>query len=602
MTVGRHSILTQIAVGFGLEVFQGFDGWHAVQPIELLKASREAFTYDETATKTGTKAPAALDTLPWALSRNGHTGRTRHALVSSTYDVHPPPENVLEFPSFEPDDPDASTPAWTDVRDKWDFPYTTLYTDRGSGVAWGGVPDSQKDQKADFPGPSNHTGEIWYATDEDTHYKSDGSTWNSITIKDTFLSIQKRAELMGGGSSGDNYALAFRYRADPNGGNEVASVQAKFVNAGYPMAMRFGLESWVDSSINDADVRDPYLTVQVNGGEYSISYAQGSIAQVASYSGDTGAYIVPGAEKKVPTDLGTFGWPEDMDEGDPVIPKGGKVPFLNAAAAMDKPFEDVFKATRPFRVGDAYIYVEASTKVQLEGIPRLFIPFFAPLTYGADDKVQDFGTWTGPGVNTSIVWDTYLPKTDVDTVSVRLYDTDSLNGEEFGFALDGFEMAFTLNGNEIEEFTWAAQTGKDGREMEHPPVRFGDGPQPFSRGAVRFANGDTTLIDDETGWKRGPWSSGESPNERVLAQMASVERLRQRTSGTNEHALEFLLRDGQTFDPAAILEFENVNGELLKLWRRHVEWSVRSGVLSIPSFDLYQDSGGPIYTTLSSVQ
>jgi hypothetical protein len=553
VTLNRHEILTQIAAGFNLEVFQGFDGWYAAQPVELMLGSADLYTYDASRSQTGRQAPRTQDADQWAgLLRDDRAGQTRHSTASATYDFIPDPENLIQEPGFEPDDPDASTPTWQNVKDYWSFRSTPLLDD-----------GSESESDLDAAG----------------------------------VSIQRRSYLMGSSTESDSYALAARFKddnSDPKG-PIVADADFDFVGAGYPMEMKLSLDCWIDPNATASEIGVPALQVDV----YGVKWRLGEVQALPQQN------LPPGQERRIPTsfDGGANPWPSSFEDGRAVVPPGAKIPMQSDFGVSE--YDDIVETTRPFRVGDYDVYCKFSDTISLSPVPALQVPIFFPddETLGPSDA-RDFSISITPGVNTQVTLTTYLPTTQIDNINLKLKSRQGLaidQTEQFGVAFDNVQVSFLLDGELIRELTWAAQTGKDGRKMESPAVRFGDGPQEISRGAITFDNGETTLVDDELGWKRGPWSGG-SPNGRRLAQHRARELLRQRTSGTEEHELEFALRSGDDWTPDSIVQWTAANGDTLSLWRRYVEWSIRSGRLRIPSFDLYQDGDSGIYTTLSSVQ
>jgi hypothetical protein len=560
ITTDRHEILSQIAIGFGLEIFQSRGIWFAVQPVELVESDETPTVYDDTASAVASVSSTTRDADGWNLVRAPRGGSTRHSTVASTYNFEPDPENLLQHSSFEPDDPSASTPTWDEVKEYWNF--------RAEPVV------------------------------------DDGSKTES-ELKDANMSIQERSKLMGQESESDVYAVGLEFSAGSNNTNDIydriaLSRKVDFIGAGYPMWMRCHLGANFVSENSFNTVQTPGLEVLVNGGEWQL---QGVITEPLPETN-------PGQEREIGFYLTSSFWPHlknnsELDTGQEVIPEGAKIPIIqDGTRTTFGTYQDIAKTTRPFRVDDDTIFLEINSDIQSGDDYRAQIPIFQP--EGTEEYRYPIQLDTD--VSDGFTFETYLPHTDIRSVeyiiSTRNPGTTppSDANERFGFGVDNLEIAFLFEGKEIKEFTWSAQTGKEGRKMEHPPVKFGDGPQPISRGAITFPNGDTTLADDEIGWKRGEWGKAESPNGRTLTEMRSRERLRQRTSGTEEQEPTFLLREGNDWTPDSLLEFTAADGDELTLWRRNVQWNIRSGELKVPSFDLYQDDDSGIYTTLSSVQ
>jgi hypothetical protein len=563
VTEHRHEVLTEIAAGLGLEVFQGFDGWYAVQPQELL--SRDPLTtYDNAASRLGTQSPKTRNADAWNLVGSPRGGQTRHSNVSATHDFQPEPENLVRFGSFEPDDPSATPREWTDVKSYWDFP---------EGVT---LDDGNKSES---------------------------------TLKDAPVSIMRRSFTMGGANEKDGYSLAFEFEGGPTTDRRyIAERQIKFVGAGYPMAIRVQATVWQAANLSQRYT--PYLEMWVNGPNIQDSDFSPFCRTVAIPQ-----KVPPGAEMKVNTFLDPSDFPDSYDLGQPLIPEGASIPVGRPV------FGNILghgETTREYRIGDEAIYMKftgefVTTFTDTDGNEiaetpnQIYIPTFVP-----NDANLGFGAargWQFPvsdGGRSNIVYETYLPQADIDSLYLQ-FTPRSIgplddSPEEFGGALDNLQITFLLEDEVVKEFTFAAQTGQEGREMEGPSVKFGDGPQPRSHGAISFDDGSTTLEDDEFGWKTGEWDSDESPNDRTLAQHRARERLRTRTSGTEEQEPTFLLREGNDWTPDSLLEFTAADGDELTLWRRNVQWNIRSGELKVPSFDLYQDDDSGIYTTLSSVQ
>lgn len=552
LTADRHDVLKEIAVGYGLEFFQGWDGWYAVQPVELLDESADIYPYSEDGTLQATETPQHRNADAWHLIRAGRGGQTRHSSVAATYDFEPDPENLIQHPGFEPDDPNASTPTWDDVKGYWDF--------RSSP-------------------------------------RLDDGSWTESELDEADVSIQRRSFLMEGSTESDSYALAGRFRDSSDLGSPViAEASTDFVGAGYPMVFRLAFDCWIDPNVTEAEVSTPAVQVDINGGEYRLGEVQALPQQE----------VPPGQERRIPTSFqaGSNPWPSEWPEGQAVIPKGAKIPMQSDFG--NSTYDDIAQTTRAFRVGENDIYCSFADTVTLDPVPALQLPIFFPTDPStSDDSAKDYDVLIASGVTTQVVMETYLPRTQVNDITIKLKSrrtTNTVDVGQFGLAYDNIEISFLLDGEVIREFTWTAATGKEGRKMDHPPVRFGDGPQSVSRGAVTFENGDTTLVDDKIGWKRAPWASDVTPNGRTLAQMRAIERLRTRTSGTEEQELDFLLRDGDLWSPDSVLEFTTADNDKVSLWRRSVEWHPQSGRLRLPSYALYQNSDGAIYTTLSSTQ